>query len=145
MKKQTRKNNNGVSLIGGLLITTILILMAIITILQESSYKNYGSDASETIRKEVLHRYDVKKDFTYDEDDNLNTKLLSFDFEVKEEYLQYVNAVQITINTVSVDFIVDGNYYEFEFAKNDGKLKLNYAVENGTEYNEELVNKFFVI
>lgn len=144
--KKTRKNKNGVLLIGvGVFLSIILSLMVFITMMQEASYKNYASEASDTIRKEVYNRYNIKEDF-YDEYNNLNTKLLDFNFKIKEQYLQYINTVQVTENVVSVDFIVDGNYYEFEFAKqNDGKVKLNYAVENGELYNEELVNKFFVI
>lgn len=145
MKKQTRKNGMVIIGVGGLF-ALLLSLMVIVTMLQEASYQTYGSDASETIRKEVCNRYDTKEDFNNNEDNNLNTKLLSFDFRVKEQYLQYVNTVQVTANVISIDFIVNENYYEFEFAKqNDGKVKLNYAVENGEIYNEELVNKFFVI
>ena len=144
--KKTRKNKNGVLLIGvGGFISIFLILMIITTILQERSYQTYGSEASETIRKEIYNRY-TKEDIVHNEDNNLNTKLLDFNFKIKEECLQYINTVQVTVNVVSVDFIVDGNYYEFEFAKqNNGKVKLNYAVENGEQYNEELVNKFFII
>lgn len=145
MKKQRRNNKRGyISLL--LILSTFIVAtfyMMIITIVQDNSYKTNSSEMSETIRKEVLHRYNVDKDF---KEECANNKLDGFNFEVKDDCLRYVNNIYIYNNIVSIDFMVDGDYYDFEFIKADNnKLKVNYAVKNGIEDNKEFVKEFFNI
>ena len=145
MRKQRRNNKRGyISLL--LILSTFIVAtfyMIIITIVQDNSYKTNSSEMSETIRKEVLHRYNVDKDF---KEECANNKLDCFNFEVKDDCLRYVNNIYIYNNIVSIDFMVDGDYYDFEFIKADNnKLKVNYAVKNGIEDNKEFVKEFFNI
>lgn len=142
-----RKQNRGYIIIGGIAIAAIVAVIIFITALQNKSYKTYGNDASNNIRKEVLHRYNVDEDFN-DSISKLNNSLLNdFGFEVKDEYLLDVNTIQnLHSNVVTIDIMVDGDYYDFEFIKADNnKLKVNYAVKNGIEDNEEFVTEFFNI
>ena len=143
MKRRNEKR--GYVLLGVIVTITIITIGIFITALQNKSYETYGNDASNNIRKEVLHRYNVDEDF--DSIGKLNNSLLKdFGFEVKDEYLLYVNTIQnLHNNVVAIDLMIDGDYYDFEFVKVDDKLKVNYAVKNGIENNEEFVTEFFNI
>lgn len=145
MKRRNQKQKRGYVLLGVIITVGIITVGIIITSLQNKSYKTYGNDASNNIRKEVLHRY-TDEDFN-DEISKLNNSLLlDFGFEVKGEYLLDVNTIQILHNNVvAIDLMIDGDYYDFEFVKVDDKLKVNYAVKNGIENNEEFVTEFFNI
>lgn len=147
MRKQRRNNKRGFImnwvLLSSFIIGITAFYMVTITIAQEKSYKTNSSEMSGTIRKEVLHRYNVDEDF---KEECANNKLEGFNFEVKDDCLRYANNIYIDNNIVSIDFIVDGDYYDFEFIKADNdKLKVNYAVKNGIENNEEFVKEFFNI
>lgn len=146
MKRRNQKQKRGYVLLGVIITVGIITVGIIITSLQNKSYKTYGNDASNNIRKEVLHRYNIDEDFT-DNISKLNNSLLNdFKFEVKGEYLLYVNTIQnLHSNVVAIDIMIDGDYYDFEFVKIDDKLKVNYAVKNGIENNEEFVTEFFNI
>ena len=141
-----RRNEKRGYVLLGVIVTITIIAGIFITALQNKSYKTYGNDASNKIRKEVLHRYNIDEDFT-DNISKLNNSLLKdFGFEVKDEYLLYVNTIQnLHNNVVAIDLMIDGDYYDFEFVKVDDKLKVNYAVKNGIENNEEFVTEFFNI
>lgn len=144
MKRRNQKQ--GYVLLGVIVTITIITITIITTSLQNKSYETYGNNASEDIRKEVLHRYNVDEDFN-DNISKLNDSLLlDFGFEVKDEYLLDVNTIQnLHTNVVAIDIMIDGDYYDFEFVKVDNKLKANYAVKNGIENNEEFVTEFFNI
>lgn len=143
MRKQRRNNKRGLMnwvLLSSFIVGIIFYMVTIIV--QDNSYKTNSSEMSETIRKEVLHRYNVDEDLK----DSNDSKLKDFNFEVKDDCLRYVNNIYIDNNIVSIDFMVDGDYYDFEFIKADNdKLKVNYAVKNGIENNEEFVKEFFNI
>ena len=141
-----RRNEKRGYVLLGVIVTITIIAGIFITALQNKSYETYGNDASNNIRKEVLHRYNVDEDFN-DSIGKLNNSLLKdFGFEVKDEYLLYVNTIQnLHNNVVAIDLMIDGDYYDFEFVKVDDKLKVNYAVKNDIENNEEFVTEFFNI
>lgn len=141
-----RRNEKRGYVLLGVIVTITIIAGIFITALQNKSYKTYGNDASNNIRKEVLHRYNIDEDFN-DSISKLNDSLLlDFGFEVKDEYLLDVNTIQnLHTNVVAIDIMIDGDYYDFEFVKVDNKLKANYAVKNGIENNEEFVTEFFNI
>lgn len=146
MKRRNQKQTRGYVVLGVVSIIAIIIIGLFITSLQNKSYETYGNDGTNNIRKEVLHRYNIDEDFT-DNISKLNNSLLNdFGFEVKDEYLLDVNTIQnLHSNVVAIDIMIDGDYYDFEFVKIDDKLKVNYAVKNGIENNEEFVTEFFNI